>query len=477
METCCPQQNQSPNAAAPHREPRSATAPEQLCVARCNRGDVLVWTYVLQVEFPCRRTSQTPFLADTEQQMLQDLMSEAMEENEGQHTSGLQQNGKDFAQCQRIKGNASPYAILSMSAGAREEQNQDHDPPRSDLFLFPDESGNLTQDLSPTYPVLHSPLITPVPNLAQEADDFCILETPGSRREVRTATFLDSQHRQSVSSVFSCLPSTGSWSGTGGKAAYFRSCGDQSWPFQSALMWEWLQPRGPELSHPRGALPHQGDLCCLAPLWREGLQERSFNSISFQKSGVSRSLFRCASLNKLHRKQFYLFYLLLLHFRSTPHSSPSQTPVRQVKSSSRTRGGRGRNTDVLMEIQLSKVSLFTCNKCLRLYIYHIPSVRPLALIRFSLDPFKVRFQHDVYPQARGASGPAVDQPVSRQVFVVQDLEIRDRLAASQMNKFLYLYSSKEMPRKSHSNMVRKPSNSPSPARCWHAVIFWTCFFS
>lgn len=74
--------------------------------------------------------------------------------------------------------------------------------------------------------------------------------------------------------------------------------------------------------------------------------------------------------------------------------------------------------------------------------------------------FKVRFQHDVYPQAREASGPAVDQPVSRQVFVVQDLEIRDRLAASQMNKFLYLYSSKEMPRKSHSNMVRTPSDSP-----------------
>lgn len=125
-------------------------------------------------------------------------MSEAMEETEGQHTSGLQQNGKDFAQCQRIKWNACPYAILSMSAGAREEQNQDHDPPRSDLFLFPDESGNLTQDSSPTYPILHSPLITPVPNLAQEADDFCILETPGSRQEVRTATFLDSQQRQSV---------------------------------------------------------------------------------------------------------------------------------------------------------------------------------------------------------------------------------------------------------------------------------------
>lgn len=125
--------------------------------------------------------------------MLQDLMSEAMEENEGQYALGLQQNGKYLAQCQLFKWNASTYTILLKSAGAREERNQDHDPPCSDLFLFPDESGNLTQDSSPTYHVLHSPLITPVPNLAQEADDFCILETPGSRQEVRTATYMDSQ--------------------------------------------------------------------------------------------------------------------------------------------------------------------------------------------------------------------------------------------------------------------------------------------
>ncbi|KAE8289857.1 Autophagy-related protein 2-like protein B [Larimichthys crocea] len=112
-----------------------------------------------KAELPSRPTSQTSLLAETEQQMLQDLMSEAMEETDGQHATGLQQNG------------------------AHEEENQDHDPPRSDLFLFPDESGNFTQDSSPTYPMLHSPLITPVPNLAQETDDFCILETPGSRGE------------------------------------------------------------------------------------------------------------------------------------------------------------------------------------------------------------------------------------------------------------------------------------------------------
>lgn len=148
----------------------------------------------------------------------------------------------------------------------------------------------------------------------------------------------------------------------------------------------------------------------------------------------------------------FFFFSFLLHFSSTPHSSPSQTPVRQSKSSSCSGGGRGRNTDVLMEIQLSKVKVFKWNKCSE------SSVPSSVLSGFSFHLFKVRFQHDVYPQAQGTSGPTVDQPVSRQVFVVQDLEIRDRLAASQMNKFLYLYSSKEMPRKAHSNMVRKASH-------------------
>lgn len=66
----------------------------------------------------------------------------------------------------------------------------------------------------------------------------------------------------------------------------------------------------------------------------------------------------------------------------------------------------------------------------------------------------MKFQHEVYPPG-GAEGESnlLEQPVSRQVFIVQDLEIRDRLATSQMNKFLYLYCSKEMPRKAHSNMV------------------------
>lgn len=77
-----------------------------------------------------------------------------------------------------------PEFYLNTLVGGHEECSQDLEAPQSDLFLFPDESGNLTQELSPTYPVLHSPLITPVPNLALETDDFCILETPGARTEV-----------------------------------------------------------------------------------------------------------------------------------------------------------------------------------------------------------------------------------------------------------------------------------------------------
>lgn len=80
---------------------------------------------------------------------------------------------------------------------------------------------------------------------------------------------------------------------------------------------------------------------------------------------------------------------------------------------------------------------------------------------------QVSFQHESYPVAVAGqdgegSGPAGagacpggEQPLSRQVFIVQELEVRDRLASSQINKFLYLYTSESMPRRAHSNMVRQ----------------------
>ncbi|XP_026686797.1 autophagy-related protein 2 homolog B, partial [Diaphorina citri] len=60
---------------------------------------------------------------------------------------------------------------------------------------------------------------------------------------------------------------------------------------------------------------------------------------------------------------------------------------------------------------------------------------------------QLRFQHDVYPD-----GPDIAQS-SRQVILIHDVEIRDRLASSNINKFLYAYSSKARPRQSHAHMV------------------------
>uniref|UniRef100_A0A8C1JQM0 Autophagy related 2A n=1 Tax=Cyprinus carpio TaxID=7962 RepID=A0A8C1JQM0_CYPCA len=112
-----------------------------------------------------------------------------------------------------------------------------------------------------------------------------------------------------------------------------------------------------------------------------------------------------------------------LHTRGSP--SRSAGPSRP-QNSWRWIGGSGRQHTLLMEIQLTKVS----------------------------------FQHETYPVvAPPAAGPDADglglgeQPISRQVFIVQELEIRDRLASSQINKFLYLYTSESMPRRAHSNML------------------------
>ncbi|KAF7667614.1 hypothetical protein LDENG_00053510 [Lucifuga dentata] len=121
--------------------------------------------------------------------------------------------------------------------------------------------------------------------------------------------------------------------------------------------------------------------------------------------------------------------------RSIPtgvRSSPSRSAgSSRPQNSWRWAGGSGRQHALLMEIQLTKVS----------------------------------FQHESYPvavvgqDAEGSVGagvgvgPGGEQPLSRQVFIVQELEVRDRLASSQLNKFLYLYTSESMPRRAHSNML------------------------
>uniref|UniRef100_I3KWB8 Autophagy related 2B n=1 Tax=Oreochromis niloticus TaxID=8128 RepID=I3KWB8_ORENI len=257
------------------------------------------------------------------------------------------------------------------TAGTPEEQIQDHDPPRSDLFLFPDESGNC-QDSSPPYPMLPSPLITPAPNLAQETDDFCILETPSSRGEDR----------------------------------------DQE-PVVKQLSSEPVEIKDDHFSQPMDGSDSSRGANFPIPEVRYLIREISviWHLYGGKDFGSVTSIVSPARSRG-----------------STPHSSPSQTPVRQAKASGWVGGGKGRNPDV-------------------------------------------RFQHEVYPQISAVSRPAVDQPVSRQVFSVQDLEIRDRLATSQMNKFLYLYSSKEMPRKAHSNMLTVkamhmcPESGQAPPEC------------
>ncbi|XP_077588556.1 autophagy-related protein 2 homolog A [Stigmatopora nigra] len=111
-------------------------------------------------------------------------------------------------------------------------------------------------------------------------------------------------------------------------------------------------------------------------------------------------------------------------------SSPSRsTGSSRPQNSWRWAGGSGRQHGLLMEIQLTKVS----------------------------------FQHESYAVAAVGQegdgsmsigvGPGGEQPISRQVFIVQELEVRDRLASSQINKFLYLYTSESMPRRAHSNML------------------------
>ncbi|XP_056294879.1 autophagy-related protein 2 homolog A [Pseudoliparis swirei] len=108
--------------------------------------------------------------------------------------------------------------------------------------------------------------------------------------------------------------------------------------------------------------------------------------------------------------------------------SPSRSAApSRPQNSWRWAGGSGRQHALLMEIQLTKVS----------------------------------FQHESYAVAAAGPdgdgqvgvGPGGEQPLSRQVFIVQELEIRDRLASSQINKFLYLYTSESMPRRAHSNML------------------------
>ncbi|KAM9294636.1 LOW QUALITY PROTEIN: autophagy-related protein 2 homolog B [Gastrophryne carolinensis] len=300
-------------------------------------------------------SSLGPLLAEAEQQILRDLMSDAMEDMDIGHESST---------------------VKPQLNGISEGRSESQDPPCSDLFLFPDESGAASEESSPTF-------MTAVPHLLSDAildgppesDDFCILYAPKTPALTKNEEPIVKKLAEDPIII---------------QENYFSS------------------PDGkPETNKAPVHFP--------VPVVRYVVKEVSLVWHLYGGKDFG-SAYPPASPAK--------------HYVS-PHSSPSSTPTR--RASSLIRGGRGRNQDLLMEIQLTKV----------------------------------KFQHEVYPQA----DPAVEQLVSRQVFIVQDLEIRDRLATSQMNKFLHLYCSKEMPRKAHSNMLTikalhvRPESAHSPQEC------------
>ncbi|EDO33743.1 predicted protein, partial [Nematostella vectensis] len=92
-------------------------------------------------------------------------------------------------------------------------------------------------------------------------------------------------------------------------------------------------------------------------------------------------------------------------------SSPRPPPSPSVTAATRAQGGLGRQMNVLMELHLNKI----------------------------------RFQYEDYPDDT--------EQASRLVFLAQEVEMRDRLANSQINKFLYQHTSESRPKQTHANMV------------------------
>ncbi|KAG7163547.1 autophagy-related protein 2 homolog A-like [Homarus americanus] len=103
-------------------------------------------------------------------------------------------------------------------------------------------------------------------------------------------------------------------------------------------------------------------------------------------------------------------------FKKSPPHSPQQRSHMVWQAV----GGPGRKHDILLELQLSKV----------------------------------RFQHEIYPETA--------QQASRNVLLIHDVEIRDRLTSSKINKFLYQFSSETCPRQAHANMVQVKALTTRP---------------
>ncbi|XP_036173653.1 autophagy-related protein 2 homolog B isoform X10 [Myotis myotis] len=311
------------------------------------------------VDFGGRPSSRGPVLPEADQQILRDLMSDAMEEIEVHQASS---------------------SVKPQSNGVLDEKCHIQEPCCSDLFLFPDESGNVSQEPGPTYASFTPHLISDaVPGVSTENDDFCILFAP-------RATVQEKEEE----------------------------------PVVKIMAEDAIVIRDNYFSLPvKKTDASRAPLHFPVPVVRYVVKEVSlvWHLYGGKDFGTAPPTSPAKS------------YI-------SPHSSPSHTPTRHGRNM--VCGGKGRNHDFLMEIQLSKV----------------------------------KFQHEVYPPCKPECDPSLlEHPVSRQVFLVQDLEIRDRLATSQMNKFLYLYCSKEMPRKAHSNMLTvkalhvRPESGRSPQEC------------
>lgn len=95
------------------------------------------------------------------------------------------------------------------------------------------------------------------------------------------------------------------------------------------------------------------------------------------------------------------------------------------------RGGYNRQQDVKLELQMNKVTRKICCK--------------LIVCMEFIFVYQVRLIHEVYPDDTFQA--------SRQVLTIADIEIRDRLAESHINKLLYQYCCEARPRQAHANMV------------------------
>ncbi|XP_037072361.1 autophagy-related protein 2 homolog B-like [Pollicipes pollicipes] len=110
-------------------------------------------------------------------------------------------------------------------------------------------------------------------------------------------------------------------------------------------------------------------------------------------------------------------------------SPEDEAPALTAAAAARRRGGPGRHADTMMQLRLSKA----------------------------------RCQLEEYPEDT--------EEARRLVLVANDVEVLDRITSSDMNKFLYQYSSESCPRQAHSNMVllkalcRRPDPAVATEEC------------